>query len=329
MRNLIKRVIMTLGWSCLILPVLAQGQSNVEVAGLGFFKNIEFDKRLAFLSGVDESEVKELNLVEIEDYAYILLQLLRKEGYDSPVVEGTIQFSDGQEQSITWSIPFTSQVDGRESERLPEFILFDCNPGRLNYYESVEVSGVRAIDPSIIQDFFIPSGVLFTRRQELAFTEGNLDSRLGRLLSALRSEGHAQARVVEKQVQIDEASGAVSIQIEIDEGPVHLVGEASIVVLVRDEEMPDPQPFARQGAILNTLLIREQRQAILNEFFHAGYPDCTLRVEYQPQPPGEDGTVTVDFVYHVTPGRRVRLEGVVFKPEGLLQRTILERQPGI
>ncbi|NDV62875.1 BamA/TamA family outer membrane protein [Puniceicoccales bacterium CK1056] len=310
----------------LSLPVAALAQSNVEVTGLGFLKNLEVDKRLAFLSGLEESERKELDLVEIEDLAYILIQLLRKEGFADPQVTGTVGLADDSEVELVWELPFTSKVEQLDLQVRPTFVRFKCRPGRLNYYESVRVTGVQAIDADTLQSFFIPKGVLFTRRKDRAFTMGNLDSRLGRLLSALRSKGFALARVVNKEVQVNELSGAVSVVIEVDEGPVHQVGKITLVVKGHDESMPSPRPAERTGAVLNTLLIREERQVFLNEFFHRGYPDATIRLEKQSGEVDDSGRIKVDLEFVLDPGPQVKLERLVFEPEGLLHHSVLKRQ---
>ena len=309
-----------------ITPIALFAQSNVEVTGLGFFRNLEIDKRLAFLGGVDESEEKELDLVEIEDLAYILLQILRKEGYANPQVNGRVRFPDGNELILDWEHPFSSRVELMDYAVRPESVRFKCRPGRLNYYESVSVTGVESIENDRLQDFFIPSGVLFTRRKDRPFTMSNLDSRLGRLLSALRSEGLALARVLDKRLQVNEETGAVFVEIKIEEGPVHEIGEMSLVVEGFEESMPFPEPVRKSGTILNTVVLREQRQAILNEYFHGGYPEATIRVEKRSGEDSDSGRIRVDLVFHVKPGSQVKLDRLFFEPEGILHHSVLKRQ---
>lgn len=307
-------------------PLLLAGQSNVEVAGLGYFGNFEMDRRLTFLSGVAESEVQALDMVKIEDTAYILLQLLKKSGYASPRVTGTVRFGEGVEEDFIWEIPFVPLEDEAGVGRHPESVRFNCDPGILNYYDSVTIDGLTAIDPGPARDFFIPSGTLFTRKKDTFYTEENLASRTSRLLSALRNEGLSAAGLTHKQVEVDTASGAVAVFLEFEEGPVHEVRSVAVEIVrgggSRDSR--NTQEFA--GTLFNTTFVRERRQALLNEFYRKGYPDSQIRTETRPGEIAESGRLPVDLVFHIETGSKVELAGAVFQPEGILKPSLLQRQ---
>ena len=71
---------------CLYVPLGAQ--ENLKIKGGGFLKNINYDRRLAFLHGVPVNEPVFLNAAFLEDSAYLLLQQLKRNGYMKPAVEG-------------------------------------------------------------------------------------------------------------------------------------------------------------------------------------------------------------------------------------------------
>jgi outer membrane protein assembly factor BamA len=310
-----------------LLPLAAATATELDVEGLGLFGNIAMERRLAFLAGTEPGLPQELDLVQVEDLAYILLQLLKKEGHPEPVVTARLQMADGTTAAHDWSSPFKPLVmEEAGFAGAIEAVVLECRPGILNYYDAVDVAGVESIKGSVPRDFFIPSGVLFTSRRDRAFTTANFKGRIGRLLSALRGKGHALARVVSKELQIDPESGAVRVQVAIEEGPVHRIGS------VRVEGADGRQPEAgrllagQADSLLTGAALQEGRQVLLNALYHAGHPDAQVRVETLPRVQAGTDAVAVDLVYQLDPGPFVMMDGYQFEPEGLLRFSVLERQ---
>lgn len=317
-------------WGAVLLVVLLSsllhGQSNIEIKGLGFFGNLEMDRRLSFLNGVGPSEEEALRLVSVEDDAYILLQLLRKQGYRSPSLEAEVVFKVGDTQTYTWALPFQSQLEAGEDFLRPESVTFICRPGILQYYKSVEVEGLEVVEDDRIDDFFMPSGVLFTSRKDRAHTGESLDARISRLMAAVRNNGYAEVRLVSREIETDPDTGATDVRLVFEEGPLHQGGDVRLedsAPAGMDLELPVEEV---RGEAYNESLRREVRQAVLNQFYRSGYPDAEVRIEQEVHPPGEDGIVRVDLLLYISPGRKVTFGGVVFKPSGIMKPSVLERQ---
>jgi outer membrane protein assembly factor BamA len=312
--------------ACLFPPLPLNGQSNVEVTGLGFFRNRALDQRLAFLSGIPESETRELAYADVEDSAYLLLQLLKRKGYPNPRVSGTLNLADGQSLSVTWELPFVSQVSRASAEAVIERVRFTCDPGMLSFYRSIEIDGLTALDAKLARDFFLPSGVLFTRRTDRAFTPANFDSRINRLLAVLRSEGYRQAKVVQKDIERDPDSGAVDLELVIEEGPVFRVGKVETLIRQPEGVTESEESEAFQGAILNRDWLRERRQELLNRWYAAGYPEARVTVQEQAREAAEEKNVIVDVRFQLETGPLVKLAAVDVEPESLLVQSVFQRQ---
>lgn len=311
----------------LLFPgTLLVGQTNVEVSGLGFFRNQALDQRLAFLSGVAESEIQELVYADVEDSAYLLLQLLRRRGYPDPSVRGILVSANGDSFSVTWNLPFESRVGRGADQSIIERVRFECEPGTLNFYRSIEIEGLSVLDDKLARNFFMPSGVLFTRRSDRAFTSANFDSRINRLLSVLRSKGHREAKVLDKDIMHDGNSGAVDLRLVVEEGPVFQVGRLQTLILNSTGMQESSVSEAYQGMLLNRSWIRDQRQELLNDWYAAGYPEAQVAVREQRQSSSPDGTVVVDVTLELTTGPYLELAAVEVEPEGLLVPSVFRRQ---
>lgn len=319
---LIAPLLISLFW-----PVSLSAALPVNVKGLGIFKNASYERRLEFLNAIPGQEDGTAELVHIEDTAYIILQLLKREGYAHPKVQAEILYADGGTESIAWTIPFVSHESRALKGARVESIVYRCEKGILSFYRSVTVEGVVSIDSSTVQEFFIASGVLITSKKDRAYTASNLDSRVSRLLSALRNLGYQRARLVDKSAERDAETGAVDIHLSIKEGPLHEVGQIRLEV-EKGEELMAPQVSSKYtGTVLNSQWQRMVRQSIHNEWYAEGYPDSVIRVERQsPESESTGDTVRMDVIFHVTTGPQVDLKEVLFSPVGLLKESVLDRQ---
>jgi outer membrane protein assembly factor BamA len=310
----------------LLTGPLVPAQTTVKVTGLGIFGNLDMERRLTFLNGAYDSEVYEMDARELEDSAYIILQQLKRDGHPAPVVEASIKFTGQREATHSWTLPFKSLAREEYDWEQIDSVRFACDPGRLNYYKSVNVEGVDALEEDSVIGFYLPSGVLFTRKENLAFTEGNLKARTARLLASLRNKGYMQAEVAEELVEVDEVSGEVSVDLTIEQGPVHLVGSIHTSIMENNQTLSASQSDDHRGEPLNYEWLREYRQELINHHYAAGFPDASLTVERTIEPaPDDGGTLYVNLAYTLERGMEAELTGIQFEPQDILKPSILRR----
>jgi len=311
-------------WAIFLVTCLgAFGQSQVKVTGLGFLGNLDMERRVVFLSGSEDEDEKTHTPRDIEDISYIILQQLRRDGYAHPEVTATMKFIDGEKVSYTWTPNFKSQYTDEMTGKAIKAVQFDCNAGTLNHYSSVEVQGVKAIDEDTVQEFFMPSGVLLTRKKDLAFTEANLQARLNRILASLNSLGFLKASVHSRHIEIDPSTGKVDVLLQFEEGDLHHVGEVRIKQEDIDGSVESRRVDHKPGIIFNANWLREQRQQLLNTNYQEGYPDIRINVERTVLPGKTEGISQVDVEFNVKRGQYAHLTGVRFEPEGLLKNKLL------
>lgn len=306
--------------ACLAVPVM--GQDNLKVRGLGFWENGRMAGRLSFLQGTAEAERVQWDAVRVEDATYLLLQLLRRQGYPEPEVEVVLSLQNGEEEAIRFGWPFSGSIaEGRDVES----VVFRCHPGQLAWYESVAFEGLSLISEEEARQFFIPRGGLLISKEQRAFTESNLSSRAGRLVEILRERGHREARLAGREMERKE-DGGVRVRLRIEEGPRYEVVEIRLQDLDRKEPPEGSGHELEAGTVLTTDRLREWRQALLNDAYHRGFPDAQVTVRLEKAGAVQAGVQPVVLMLERRWGERVGFGGVSFASEETIRESVLRRQ---
>lgn len=304
----------------LALPL--SGQENLKVRGLGFWENGRMADRLSFLQGTAEAERVEWDAVRVEDAIYLLLQLLRRQGYPEPEVEVVLTLQNEEEKSVRFGWPFSGAIT---EEWEVESVLFRSHPGQLAWYESVDFDGLSLISEDEARQFFIPRGGLLISKEQRAFTESNLGSRSGRLVEILRERGHREARLVEREINRRE-DGGVRVRLEIEEGPRHEVVKVRIQDVDREEPPEGWGHEVESGTVLTTDRLREWRQSLLNDAYRRGFPDARVEVEVEKEGAVRAGVQPVALLLERRWGERVAFGGVSFDSQDDIKESVMRRQ---
>jgi outer membrane protein assembly complex protein YaeT len=308
----------------LLAAIPLHGQSNLKVRGLGFLKDRNLQSRLAFLHDVEPKKAAKLDAALLEDSAFLLLEQMKRRGYEQPVIEGRFRVGETIE-SFQWENPYAIQLDVDFRADHAEFII---EPGVLSYYSSVTVEGIEeivALETKKVERFFIPGGVLFSGKQSRIFTMENLDRRVGRLLRALDDLGYRAARVVDQQVDADESSGAVAVRLVVEPGRLHKVGEVTVEI-DREGRADAREVRLPENVILTRDWEQAQRVELRNAAYRAGYPDARLFSEVVSDVEAEGNVMRRNLRFRVEYGEKVQLAGVEFRGDPDTERSVLKRQ---
>lgn len=308
-----------------LLAASAAFGSQLRIQGLGWWENRRLYQQMLVLQGVEDGLPDRFDGVFIEDAAFLMFERLRERGYPQPTVRATVETTGGQRQFV-W--------DGLYSIRVPvdltaSAVKFELEPGLLQFFESVEVSGVDLFPQRKLERFFIPSGALFVSKSDRAFTPANFQTRIGRLQRALEAAGYLDARVSAAEWTADELSGAVRASVCFEQGPLHWVEET----LVED---PDGRidlaalravlPDGIAAVPLTRAWLQDLRQATLNQLFQMGYADARVTIAVEPLGPAASGRLPQRVTLQVQPGPIVTLTGVRFDKIDFLAESTMRRQ---
>ncbi len=298
---------------------------------MGFFADRDLEARLAFLHGYEASEDVPLDAAILEDSAFLLLEQVKRDGYLRPVIEGRFETEEGGESSARWETDYEVRLPVDFEARRA---VFRIEPGVLYYYKSAEVLGLDALPEEALsegeaQRYFIPGGFLVGGRAGRVFTRENLERRTQRLLRSLEATGYRSAEVVERDVNIDDESGAVRIRLRVEPGPLHEVGEVERRVVEPGEETRTEAYPVDAGVAYTREWERGVREELTAEAFEAGYPDARVRMEELGTAETEGGVRRHKLRFTVERGRPVTLEDVRFEGDADTRRSLLRRQVGL
>jgi len=296
----------------------------MEVKGLGFFSDMRLKNRLTFLHGFSKDDTVRLDAALLEDSAFILLEQVKLTGFLRPKITGVMQTADG-EVSYTWSHPYTVTLPSHFEAKS---VVYRIEPGRLYYYERIDVTGIEVIPPKEVQRYFVPSGALFIRKSDRAFTPDNLDDRINSLIRQLNSLGYLDARVLSRKVESDDATGSVQVQLSFDEGPLYKVRKIEVVTR-RDGEVIDTASTELVDTTDTLNWKRDVRQDLMNAAYELGFPDVKISEEIIEESPEEDGVVERDYRFTVEQGAKARIGKIIFGGNPDVEDSILKRQTNL
>ena len=300
-------------------PVVAQ--ENIKVKGMGLFSDMRLKSRLSFLHGFSKKEVVELDAALLEDSAFILLEQVKLTGHLRPKVVGRMKTSEG-EVSYTWTHPYTVVLPANFEA---ESVVYQIQPRVLYFYDNVDVKGVEVIPEDEVRRYFIPTGTLFVQKSDRAFTPNNLNDRIGRLLNQLNSLGHQDARVTNREVKMNDKTGAVQVTLEIDEGPLYKV-KSYEEVIYQDDKVVEKSTHTLEDTVDNLDWLRDVRQGLSNAAYRKGFPDVKVTSEITEEGKENDGVVERDYLFKVELGEKATIRNIVFTGDPDVKDTILRRQ---
>lgn len=315
---------LTIFFSALFASVSMSGQSNIEVSGMGFIKDNNLESRLAFLHDVEPKGEIDLDAAILEDSAFLLLEQMKRKGYQKPMIEG--KFRVGQSvETFQWESPYAIQLNVDFRADHAEFVI---SRGVLSYYSDVRVEGleeIAALEAEEVERFFIPGGTLFSGKHSRVFTPENLDRRVGRLLGTLDDLGYRAARETDRQVEANESSGAVSVRLSLEPGRLYKVGEVEVET-IRDDGANERTVRSPDNLILTREWEQAQRVELRNAAYRAGYPDARLFSEVVSDVEEAGNVMRRNLRFRVEYGEKVQLAGVEFRHDPDTERSVLKRQ---
>jgi len=310
-------------WVCCVWLAGVGGlhaHKNVEVEGLGFFKDRRLMQRLYFLRDVVPG--RELDVSALEDCAFLILEQMKREGYLKPAIEGTFTSTTSEtETTARWEADYAVQLP---VDFMAEHAVYHLLPGLGYYYQSITVHGVSAMPQLELDRYFMAGGALYHRESARVFTYSNFDRRIGRVLAALEDLGYRDAKEVSSNAELDDATGGVDASVVIEQGPLHRVGSLTVVLLNADGSVAETRKFDGAGELFTQDWEQDQIRDLRNEAYPEGYPDVRVIMEASAGTPNEAGEVVRAITFNVNRGEKVAYAGVRFEGDDTTQLSVLE-----
>ncbi len=339
------RVIANFARGCRLLGVaaaLAGGLAaadtpfELKVGGFGWLKNRELGQAVQLLLG-DGAVRTTVDAGFVEDAALVLHSELAEAGFFAARVRVEWTGVDGRTGG--------AEIDAGLSRPLPRplevrSLRLTALPGVRAVVREVGFVGLTSLDEAEGRAFFRPDTGLFTPDRLRAFAPSRARRAADQLREALRARGRAEARVDVAVTGPDAATGDVSLNVTVHEGPLWRVTDWRADVL-GGAAVPGGVPDGVVGTVWSRALAQDAAQALRRRYHGLGRAEARIDVtaepgaavtgsaeravvavaRIEPGPAWTMGAVTFEGVVRTRPdvlAERVRLEpGAPFDPEAV------------
>ena len=296
--------------------------AKIKVRGYGLFGNRELKATLKLLLG-EEEPPPFLRPSFIEDSVLVLFSRLERDGFLHPTIRVVLTDESGAERTFTWEQPLQAPLPRRL--QIKEAV-FQIEEGVLFYYDFVGFHGLDVLEGEDALHFFVETDALIPLKSGRIYSPENLNRSVENLRDALRREGYQSASVTSSNLVVSTNTGAVSVDIVVDEGPRSFVRSIQGVIHVPDSEAPPATNVVSTNLIYSEMWAQDYRQQLRTSFYEEGYADAM--VELQQLRREQEGTnVFLHLQARVRPGDRIRIGEVIFRgneetSEGMLRRKV-------
>ena len=309
-------ILLCLALACAASPPLRAAELHVR--GLGWIGNRKAEARLKLLLG--DRSASTLDASTLEDASLVLISSLTDDGYLEPVIQARVVTVDGAESDYA--------LDARLEHPLPRPLAataatLEVVRGRRFLLHEIKFAGLFALPEKNARAFFVGQEPLIPLAAERIYSPGRLQRSLGNLAETLRQQGYAEVSVTAAAVRIDHRTGAVQVDVLVQEGRRWLVD--ALQFAVTDGSAPPDQPAAAHlGAPWTTLWRQDTATALRRWYYARGHPDVQITLTPQPAP-RPDGATGVTVVAAITPGPVVHAGQVKFQGNRYTHESILRR----
>jgi len=275
--------------------------ARVKVSGFGLLGNREMVRLLRNFQ-LDGKMPVVIDRTFVEDAALVLLGRAHDDGYLRARLAGKFTLTNGTGQSLAWTNALDAMLPREFAAREAHFRL---EQGVRFYYRAIEFSGVTAFPQREAASYFVSGDTLLRLRGNRVFSPAALQSSLAALREAYARAGYQEAVIRTNDVSLDESTGAVTVQIAVQEGLPTVV--RSVSVEVQDS---DPSEAAHRtlkpGAPYSQLWQQGLAQTLKAEQYVRGFPDAAVQFSAVRRETNAT-SVQLDLSAKVTPGPLIRV----------------------
>ncbi len=293
--------------------------AKISVSGLGIISDRVTKNSLQNLWG--DRLGATLNSDQIEDAALFITSNLAQIGFQHPTLELEATLSDGEKKKFvidpSAEMPVPSGLQVKTAK-------FAVHKGIRSYLENVSINGVHVISEKQAHDLFFSDVALFEGKAARAYSTGRLQRSADALQGILRQRGYADSVVTLTKVTIDAKSGAVTVQVDVQEGAQWELAE--IKTDIRGVESPELAALRkRKGIPWSSFRTQDLTEEIRRMYFKKGYADVRIRIEVTVAA-ALNNIRAVEVTAHIQAGQKVTMGPVKFVGEKRARESVLKQR---
>jgi outer membrane protein insertion porin family len=293
--------------------------AKLSVSGMNLLRNRELKNSLERLLGDERGEVLKANAVE--DAMFLLMSAVQSEGFLQPVITVECVEANGRTLKILLDKDMTATVPASLEAKV---VRFRVDRGVRYYVKEVKFTGLHEVREGVAKSYFIGETALLSGKASRAYTPSRLTRGLGSLQGDLRQLGYAEADVKAADVQTDEKTGAVTINVAVTEGPKWIVREIQVDGADgTGVSVAGTQAFV--GKPWTDALQQSLSGGVRRIFYEKGYADARVRVTRETGAE-KSGQKDVVATVRVRPGEIVRVKRVEFEGQHFVHEDVMRRR---
>jgi outer membrane protein insertion porin family len=292
--------------------------ARVKISGFGIFGDREMARLLRTFQTGPHS-----NLVDrafVEDASLILFSRLNSLGYLNAKLQARFIKPDGAREQMIWT-------NALEVEMPPNFtareVDFRARGGVRFYYQSIEITGLKAMPERDADEYFVAPDALFRIRANRIFNPQSLKSSVAALRDALVRKGYRDAAVQVSDVRSNDVTGAVFVKIAVAEGLPTIVRSVTVEVEEMDGTLTTNVWTQHLREPYSPLWQQDLARDLRNKQYARGFPDATAELSVV-RTENTATNIQMDLFARVKTGRLIRLNKVKFEGNQITRESVLK-----
>jgi len=293
--------------------------ARVKVSGFGFLGNREMVRLLRNSHPEDKfPEVFDRNFME--DAALVLFSRVNGDGYLIASLAVEFTTPDGERQSQVWTNALQVELP---REFAATEVSFRMRKGVRFYYQELRIDGVEAISERQARSYFVSGDTLLRLRANRSFTPEKFDHSIAALKEALLRLGYRNVSVTAKHVERDDESGALRVELQVDEGLPTIVHSVSVKLEAPEGAGCEREWTLRPDAPYSLLWQQNLARELQSQQFVRGFPDASVEFSIGSSATNE-ASIQVDLAAEIKAGPRIRTGEVKFIGNKRTRATVVE-----
>ncbi len=292
--------------------------AKLKISGFGLLGNRELKKTIRLMGGKKTPpEFYDANFVE--DGALIIASTLNREGYLAPRLSAALTLVDGQVQTFEWNKDLDTVLPRPLAAKK---VRFRVRRGVRYHYQHLAIRGLKSISQSKARAFFVETGFLVSLKSTRIYTPSRLDRSIGDLTEALGRKGFERASVKVAHLERNDSTGAVRVEIAVEEGFKTLVRSVMTEVYASDDQPPREVVALQLQTPYSRLWLQDFVQGLRTNEYRKGFPDASAEVSTIRRETNAPN-VFVDLRARVKRGPKIKLGEIRFEGNRRTKRSVL------
>jgi outer membrane protein insertion porin family len=293
----------------------------LKVSGYGVLGNRELKRMLQNVELADK-KVEYFDSDMIEDAALILAARVKRDGYLRPSIRIRLRTADNRRLEVN--------ADQLLDNPLPRGLRvvraqFSIRKGRLYYFSDIEFRGLTSIPGKQAKALFVETATLLHTRRGRVYTPERLRRGLFGLSDLLNQQGYRNATVEATELHKDDATGAVRVEIDVDQGRQFIVRSVREEFYGVGSTKPEQTRTEYPGKPFSRLWAQDFSLGLRTNEFHKGFPDTAVELTTLHSVPEHDRE-NVDLLATVKTGPQIRVGAVKFEGQKKTRLSLLKRR---